>query len=597
MLVVDDVAIVREPVAAALREQGYQTVCAVNGREALVLANQCKPDLILLDLHMPGAGGLEMLRALRGDPALERTPVLVLSELTDKASVIEAGRLGIEGYLLKSRFTLKDMLHRVEAALGTGLEPGAALKDVDETNEHTEPSTIPSAARQESVRPHRAPGDERAAHLKELKPVLTRSQMQEHLDNCGELKALSPTVARVLKMTQSAECSMDAVAAVIKQDQAISLKLLKLANSSVYARGEPVDTVQRAVMRIGLEPVRQMVLNLAVVERFSDQNATSGINMMLFWEHSIAVGLIATELTKLLGGKEIQIEAAFTMGLLHDVGRLVYVETLGETYQTVLAESEHLRLPLEQVESRLLLINHAEAMDRILHAWNFPKELINPIALHHLSIGNIRRVSPRSLKEIAILALADRLAHAMCLGSSGNTAIYPTVEFAQALNVTNDMIGQIADHVPEQSSDLKFAMLSNAPNTADFDVKRQLRQGWDGPFRPLCISPDPGIDASQLLCRRLADTATDLPPSVIVVEITHPRCRASLTTQLLEAQAQANLSALPLILLSPGGDLELEERAMTGRTIWKLAQPTALADWVDAQKSVNESSPPSRAVA
>lgn len=89
--------------------------------------------------------------------------------------------------------------------------------------------------------------DEADMNLKDMKPLMTRSEIYDLLDNCAELKAMSPTVAQILKMTQSERCSIEHVVKVVKKDHAVSLKILKLANSSAYTRGEPVDTVQKAV--------------------------------------------------------------------------------------------------------------------------------------------------------------------------------------------------------------------------------------------------------------------------------------------------------------------------------------------------------------
>ena len=123
---------------------------------------------------------------------------------------------------------------------------------------------------------------------------------------------MSSTVAQVLKITQNPRCSIESVANVIRQDHAISLKILKLANSAVYSRGEPLETISKAVMRIGLTQIRQMVMNIGVLDQFSQMEAGRQIDLPQFWEHSIAVGFIAAELARCLGRKELQIEAAFT---------------------------------------------------------------------------------------------------------------------------------------------------------------------------------------------------------------------------------------------------------------------------------------------
>jgi CheY-like chemotaxis protein len=113
VLVVDDMPIFRDPIAASLRLAGYKTVCAATGAEALAAARARRPDVVLLDVSMPGMDGISCLRAVRADPSLADLPVILLTAVSDRQYVLEAGKLGVKDYLLKSRFSLADLLARV----------------------------------------------------------------------------------------------------------------------------------------------------------------------------------------------------------------------------------------------------------------------------------------------------------------------------------------------------------------------------------------------------------------------------------------------------------------------------------------------------
>ncbi len=117
ILIVDDMPIIREPIADALRAKGYETICAANGREALGLVKSHSPDLILLDVSMPVMDGLEYLRAVQADSTIPRPPVILLTAVSEKDHVVEAARLGVQDYLLKSQFSLDDLHHRIERCL------------------------------------------------------------------------------------------------------------------------------------------------------------------------------------------------------------------------------------------------------------------------------------------------------------------------------------------------------------------------------------------------------------------------------------------------------------------------------------------------
>ena len=113
VLVVDDMALVRELLNAGLKGAGYETQCAADGHAALAAMKARIPDLVLLDLSMPGMGGLAVLESLRASPATAKVPVILLTASGEKENVIKAARWGVQDYLLKSQFSLKELLSRV----------------------------------------------------------------------------------------------------------------------------------------------------------------------------------------------------------------------------------------------------------------------------------------------------------------------------------------------------------------------------------------------------------------------------------------------------------------------------------------------------
>src|SRR5687768_17561134 len=108
VLVVDDMPIFRDPIAASLRLAGYETVGAADGAAALASARARRPDVILLDVSMPVMDGFAFLRELRDHPGLATVPVILLTAASDRKFIIEAGKYGVKDYLLKSRFSLAD---------------------------------------------------------------------------------------------------------------------------------------------------------------------------------------------------------------------------------------------------------------------------------------------------------------------------------------------------------------------------------------------------------------------------------------------------------------------------------------------------------
>jgi HD-like signal output (HDOD) protein len=416
--------------------------------------------------------------------------------------------------------------------------------------------------------------------LQQLKPVMSRSEMQERIKACGELRALSPALANVLKLVRTPSVSTDAIAAAVRCDHAIALKVIKLANSSVYTRGDPVTSVKAAVVRLGLEQVMHAVVNIAVIERFGSVGSDEFMTCGRFWQHSIAAGVIACELAR--ARNPAGAESAFTLGLLHDVGRVIMSEALGSTYLDVLKTARANVLPLEQVEKRMLLMTHADIMEDMLRAWHLPRDLAEPIALHQLSAGGIRQATPR-IEAAMTVALADRLAHAMLLGCSGNRAVYAIDEFCEALRVDAGTIERIEGMVEEATDDIRFAMLAG-PNPIDVKpLTRELVQCLPTPPKILFVGAVPRLDAFRMVCDRLSDSSAPAP-NLAVVHLRHVREKGALCKQLTAAEEAAGVKELPTIVISPTGGLDGPGPA-TRRTAL-LGEPLVLDSFLDAARSL-----------
>ena len=133
VLIVDDHPIVRQGLRTYLSSRpGLEVVGeASDGEEAVAEAARLGPDVVLLDLVMPEADGVSFLRRLRGDPSLAPTPVIVVSGLSFMALTKAAEQLGVQSQLIKSRFSLGELVQRVTSLLpdrpmATAPVPGAA---------------------------------------------------------------------------------------------------------------------------------------------------------------------------------------------------------------------------------------------------------------------------------------------------------------------------------------------------------------------------------------------------------------------------------------------------------------------------------------
>jgi len=116
ILVVEDEQDIRTMLAEHLEDEGYTTLTASNGQEALAVAQRARPDLILLDVMMPGMNGFDVCNVLRDLPHTRATPIIFLTAVADTARKTMGMRLGATDYLTKP-YKLREVTARIEGIL------------------------------------------------------------------------------------------------------------------------------------------------------------------------------------------------------------------------------------------------------------------------------------------------------------------------------------------------------------------------------------------------------------------------------------------------------------------------------------------------
>lgn len=117
IMVVDDMDIFLKPIAATLKREGFSVSCAANGRVALEQMLQDVPDLILLDISMPEMDGFTFLETIRANPTYQQIPVILLTAINETNYVKRAEELNAQEYLVKSYFSLDEMLEKIHKYL------------------------------------------------------------------------------------------------------------------------------------------------------------------------------------------------------------------------------------------------------------------------------------------------------------------------------------------------------------------------------------------------------------------------------------------------------------------------------------------------
>lgn len=117
VLVVEDDKFLIKAYSAKLKKEGFDTILASNGEDALRIAGEEKPDIILLDLIIPKKDGFDVLYDLKQNSKLKEIPVIVLSNLGQPEDIERAKKIGANDYLVKSNISMKDMVDKIKEVL------------------------------------------------------------------------------------------------------------------------------------------------------------------------------------------------------------------------------------------------------------------------------------------------------------------------------------------------------------------------------------------------------------------------------------------------------------------------------------------------
>ena len=117
ILIIEDDKFLRELIVRKLLSQGFEVAQAIDGEEGVKKAGEEKPDLILLDLILPGIDGFEVLRQTKNKPNLAETPIIILSNLGQQEDIEKGFKLGAVDYLIKAHFTPGEIIEKIEKYL------------------------------------------------------------------------------------------------------------------------------------------------------------------------------------------------------------------------------------------------------------------------------------------------------------------------------------------------------------------------------------------------------------------------------------------------------------------------------------------------
>ncbi len=264
-----------------------------------------------------------------------------------------------------------------------------------------------------------------------------------------KLPTLPEIAYRLLNVLSQPESDLEELEEIIRYDQSISAKVLSVANSAYFGIQKEIDTIHRAVVALGAREVGEIAFSICIFSTFRPLRAVKGFDLRDFWLHCITTGIIARILAQTLECKNE--EKFFTLGLLHDIGRLVLVYLFPEEFERILVNQKRSGRNL-LLEEKKFGLAHTWLGRWLLYRWSLPNIFAQVARFHHNPFYN-----GRFLFEPAIIKLADIIAHQLEIDNPPLGLLEEVEPLLERLNLSKMVYKTIVEHLELVQKDMKNA--------------------------------------------------------------------------------------------------------------------------------------------
>jgi diguanylate cyclase (GGDEF)-like protein len=230
-------------------------------------------------------------------------------------------------------------------------------------------------------------------------------RLEAVLKQADNLPTLPAVALEVLRLCRAEETTLDDLARTLSTDPALSARLMRFANSSLYGSGEEVRTLQRATLVLGMKTVQLMSLSFSLVAAVPRAGTSGGFDYARYWRRSLVRAVSA----RALAGRILPLaqDEAFLAGLLAEIGQVVLARCLSAEYEPVLREAARLASwPSAELERRVLGFDHLDVAGVLLRSWQLPVLLQLAVSQSGAAENPAQEMPVEIVQLLRVLALA-----------------------------------------------------------------------------------------------------------------------------------------------------------------------------------------------
>lgn len=268
--------------------------------------------------------------------------------------------------------------------------------------------------------------------------------VSQAVNSVASLSTLPEVTTQIIKTVEDKNSSAQQLHKIVSHDPALVTRVLKVVNSAFYGLPGQVASIERAIVMLGLNAVKNIAVAASLGQMFRGVKLCEGFTAKDLWTHCVAVACAARDLAK--QAKLPVADEAFLAGMIHDVGLLVSLQVWPEKLRLVCDQARTSARPFTQIEREVLGVDHQQLGQALCEKWNFPRSCSLVAGHHHDASGT----AESALSVVAVVAVADSIV-AMSGAGFNLTRLHDPVDpaLAESVSVTAAQIESTRARLPE----------------------------------------------------------------------------------------------------------------------------------------------------
>ena len=266
------------------------------------------------------------------------------------------------------------------------------------------------------------------------------------LSKIGDIATLPEVTTRIIAVVDDPRSTARDLHNIIKNDPAMSTKILKVVNSAFYGLPGQVSEMDRAIVLLGLSAVKNIAISASISRLFTGERINDRFSARDIWKHCLAVA-VATRQFCACVGKRAFAEEAFLAGLIHDLGLLVERQAFPEQFKEVIRVVSETGRPFCEVENEIIGADHQALGSALATKWKFPRGLTTVLGYHHKT----EKLSEDARLPAAIVYAADVLCCHEQIGFYLTADHQPLDDtFLESLGLSEADFNKVREELPAQ---------------------------------------------------------------------------------------------------------------------------------------------------